>query len=227
MKKSIGILVALLGVFGCYGSEIMLGSLPQNVKDSTLKRYEIKSGSVQYESIIEGKVFGATVKGAGTGTLYFKDWGAVELVEEKESRTTVTKLFGKASSQEETIHNLSKLDHGKAFYVDFEKKEIRSQNDFAMESIQSVGNGDANQFGKEMFTSMGGEKIGEEDILGFKCEIWSLMGTKQWLYKGVVLKIEASIMGVKTTKIAVSAEFNKSIDEHYFELPNFKIVESK
>lgn len=228
MKKIVTIIGAMLVAFGCFGSEkenIILVQDDLASQDSKLKRYEVQSGSVTYESIIEGKVLGSTINGKGTSELYFKDWGAIELIEERETKTTVTKVFGKESSQSESVHNLSKLENGKAFYVDFERKEIRTQKDMAMESIQTFGNGDANQTGKDLFTSMGGEKIGSEKVLGYECEIWSLMGTKQWIYKGVPLKVEASVMGVRTVKKAVSAEFNKTIDDSRFKLPDFKIVD--
>lgn len=230
MKKSISMLALLFTVIGCNGSEVkspVLGQEQKESQDPKLKRYEVKSGVVKYESIIEGKVLGSRISGSGTSELYFKDWGAIELVEDKESKKTITKMFGKESTQEESVHNMSKLDNGKAFYVDFKNKEIRSQNDLAMESIKTFNNGDANQTGKDMLTGLGGEKIGVEKVLGFECEIWSLMGTKQWIYKGVTLKMEASIMGVKTTQIAVEAEFNKTVNEVHFQLPDFKLIEQE
>lgn len=228
MKRSVMFLGATLMFLSCAGKEKEnLSSIHERLsyQDSKIKRYEVQSGSVKYESTIEGKVMGSIIQGKGTSNLFFKDWGAIELIEDKETKTTKTKVFGRESSQSESVHNLSKLENGKAFYVDFENREIRTQTDMAMESIQTFGNGDANQTGKDLFTSMGGEKIGTEKVLNYECEIWSLMGTKQWVYKGVPLKIEASVMGVTTIKTAVYAEFNITIDDSHFKLPDFKVVE--
>ena len=70
---------------------------------------------------------------------------------------------------------------------------------------------------------MGGKKIGDEKFLGYTCEIWDVMGAKQWMYKGTVLKLEMTVMGIKTVKEAVSAKFNVSVADKHFKLPDFPI----
>jgi hypothetical protein len=223
MKKIVSILTFLFTVVTF--NAIVSVSENQPLEDVKLKRYELQSGIVKYESAINGKVMGSTINGSGTRELYFKDWGSLELVEETETKTTVSNMFGNESIQEETTHNMSKLDNGKAFYVDFKNKEIRSQNDLGMELVKTFNNGDANETGKSMLSSMGGEKIGVEKVLGFECEIWSLMGTKQWIYKGVTLKMESSIMGMVTIQIATEAKFNITVSDIHFKLPDYRIIE--
>lgn len=70
---------------------------------------------------------------------------------------------------------------------------------------------------------MDAEKTGTGRVLGYKCDIWSLMGSNIWVYKGVVLKSESSAMGMKTVETAISAKFNISISDKKFELPDFPV----
>ena len=62
---------------------------------NTLKRYNVKSGIVDYETIITGNVMGSKISGSGVEHLYFKNWGALELKETQSSQTTTVKMFGK------------------------------------------------------------------------------------------------------------------------------------
>ena len=193
-------------------------------QETKLKRYEVKSGMVEYTTTVSGKIMGTTTTGSGFEKLYFKDWGAIELQEVESKTTTHTKFFGKESTDVNEVHSLAKLDNGKSYSVDFDKKEILVRNDIAMESVKTYKNGDAHQTGKEMLEALGGEKIGEETFLGYNCEVWTAMGTKMWIYKGLPLKTESNIMGMKTIKIATNAQFNTAVPDTYFKLPNYPIV---
>ncbi|MCK5105241.1 MAG: hypothetical protein KAR17_20600, partial [Cyclobacteriaceae bacterium] len=82
--KKLNILLSLI---------VMLTSCSGNSQNK-LKRYDVKSAIIEYSTTTSGKTFGSTVKGTGTESLYFKDWGAIELAEEKSTQTTVTKIFG-------------------------------------------------------------------------------------------------------------------------------------
>lgn len=99
------------------------------------------------------------------------------------------------------------------------------RRDFAMESIKEYNNGDAHQTGKNMLEAIGGQKTGEEVFMNYNCEVWTAMGTKMWIYKGLPLKAESSIMGMKTIKIATSIKLNTKVLDSYFKLPDFPIVE--
>ncbi|PIF01609.1 MAG: hypothetical protein CR994_00440 [Maribacter sp.] len=174
-----------------------------------MKRYEIESGSISYKSVLSGNVMGTTISGTGTETLFFKDWGAVEVKEEKVSETTTTAILGRKNTDVSKTHTMYKLDNGKSYSVDFKRKEIHQMNDMAMEMTKIFQkDADAGKVGKELFESMGGKLIGTEMFLGYECEIRDLMGIKQWLYKGVLLKSEGTLMGITTIKEAVSAKFD-------------------
>ncbi len=189
-----------------------------------LKRYDVKSGTVKYEITISGKVLGSTISGEGTESLYFKDWGAIELLEEKSNQTTQTNIFGIKNSETTNTHTMAKLDDGESYHVDFDKKQIFLRRDLAMDMTKTYReDGDAGEVGKNMLESVGGKVIGVEKFLGYDCELWDVMGAKQWMYKGVVLKIEMTLLGITTIKEAQTALFNKDIADKYFKLPDFPI----
>ncbi|HEO98228.1 MAG TPA: hypothetical protein ENO02_02900 [Epsilonproteobacteria bacterium] len=78
--------------------------------------------------------------------------------------------------------------------------------------------------GKAMMQQMGGKKTGMDKVLGYSCEVWELMGTKQCIYKGVSLKVESNVMGMKHTEVATKAEFDISISKDDFKLPDFPVT---
>jgi hypothetical protein len=81
------------------------------------------------------------------------------------------------------------------------------------------------QAGEKMLKQMGGKKIGTDKVLGYTCDVWEVLGTKQCLYKGVTLKIVSNIMGIKNTEVATRAEFDIDLSEHDFKLPDFPVVD--
>ncbi|WP_066633044.1 hypothetical protein [Labilibacter marinus] len=194
---------------------------------SQIKRYEVKSGKVIYTSSTNGKIMGTTTNGNGTEALYFKDWGITELKESKSTESTVTKMFGQKSEEKTSQHTLVKLDKGKSYTVDFDVEAIYVNKDLALEMMESSdANANASEIGEQMLISMGGQKIGTEKFLGYDCEVWSIAGGKQWIYHGVMLKAELTLMGITTSTVAQSAEFNISVSEDHFQLPNYPIKQS-
>ncbi|MCF8373871.1 MAG: hypothetical protein K9H64_19770 [Bacteroidales bacterium] len=194
------------------------------ISQNQLKRYEVKSGMVEYITTTSGKVMGSTVEGTGIENLYFKDWGAVEVKVEKSSKTTTTNMLGKSKTETSDVHTMNKLDNGETYFVDFDKRQITAGRDMAMDMITAFQpNADAGATGKSMLESMGGKKTGTENFLGYSCEIWELAGGKQWIYKGVMLKLDMTVMGIKTTTVAKSAKFDVTVPDSRFKLPDFPI----
>lgn len=193
-----------------------------------LKRYDLKSGIVEYETTISGKMMGSTFSGNGTEKLYFKDWGAVELKETELSQTTTIKIFGKGKTETENTHTINKLDNGKSYLVDFDKKQIYASRDMAMDMTTAFyPDANAGEAGKSMLESMGGEKVGNKKFMGYDCEIWELSGGKQWIYRGVMLKIEMTMLGITTITQAKTADFDGSVPDKYFKLPDFPIQQEE
>lgn len=212
--KNLSIILALfIAVINSYGND-----------QNKLKRYEIKSGIVEYVTTISGKVMGSTVVGNGTENLFFKDWGAVELKEERLSQTTTMKFFGRGKTETSNTHGINKLDNGESYIVDFKNKQIIASRDLAMDMITAFEpKADAGAVGVNMLESAGGEKTGVEKIMGYNCDVWEFSGGKQWLYKGVMLKIEMTVLGIKTSTQAKSAKFNVIVADKHFKLPDFPI----
>ncbi len=212
--KKLNILLSLIVVLtSCSGNS-----------QNKLKRYEIKSGIVKYTTTISGKVIGSTITGSGTESVYFKDWGAVELKEEQSTQTATMKFFGKKKTQITSTHTMNKLDNGESYLVDFDTKQIFLSRDMAMDMTKIFHpNADAGDVGKSMLESVGGKKIGTESILGYSCDVWDIKGAKQWMYKGIVLKMDITVLGLRTLTEATSAKFNITVPSKNFELPDFPI----
>lgn len=64
-----------------------------------------------------------------------------------------------------------------------------------------------------------GNMIGTETILGKECEIYDMQGIKMWIWEGIGLKSETSMMGQYTSE-AVGLEVNASIPASQFEPPS-------
>ncbi|MBJ2174064.1 hypothetical protein JBL43_07440 [Aureibaculum sp. A20] len=217
MKKSSLLIFLCATLVSCTGNS-----------QKELKRYQIKSGIVSYESTINGKVLGSTMSGSGTETIYFKDWGAIELKDEKSTQNTQTKIFGKKTEEKEESHIINKLDNGEWFTVDFDTKEIIAQRSIPMDMITAFHpDADAGDVGRGMIKNLNGKMIGEEDYMGYKCEIWEAMGVKQWVYKHFTLKIESTVMGITTSKKATNIQFDINVPDSNFELPDFPIKKTE
>ncbi len=217
MKNLAIILSMLIALFTCNANA-----------QNQLKRYDVKSGIVEYSTTISGKVMVSKVNGNGTEKLFFKDWGAVELKESELTQTTTVKIFGKGKTETENTHTINKLDNGESYFVDFEKEQIYARSDMAMAMTKAFHpDADAGDVGKNMLQGMGGEKIGNEKFLGFNCEVWEFSGGKQWLYKGVMLKIEMKVLGISTVTHAKSARFDINVADGYFKLPNFPVQQEE
>lgn len=200
----------------------------QNTDNNNLKRYKVKSGIIIYQTTINGNVMGSVISGSGIEKTYFKDWGGIELIEEESTQTTTMKMFGKNKVETTNTHTIAKLDNGESYHVDFKKEEIYVRRDMAMDLTKMFQpNQDAGAVGKSMAEGMGGEIVGNESFLGYDCEIMELAGSKQWIYKGVTLKLEMTVMGLTTIKEATSAKFDINVSDNYFELPDFPIVKEE
>ncbi len=72
---------------------------------------------------------------------------------------------------------------------------------------------DLTEVGEKMLKQMGGKEIGSEKFLGKPTDIWEIkqMGTKAWVWKGVPLKTELNMMGMKINVVAtkISENFDK------------------
>ena len=166
---------------------------------------------------------GFKTEGEGTVKLVFDDYGNLEIKDQQVSVRTYGSVMGQKTDETEKTRDLIKYDNGVIYSVDFDEKVIYKSTNLS-EQVKKILGADPGKTAKEYAESLGGKQIGEELFEGYKCEIWEMMGTKSWLYKGVPLKVEAEMMGIKVTQIATSIDFG-SVSLKEFELPDFTIKE--
>jgi len=178
-----------------------------------IKKYDIKSGIVEYEVKGSGNIMGLTTKTVGTKRVIFLDYGSHEIIEKK----SVEKKDINGKSQVVKTHTLVYNKDAVIYKTDFTNKVIKRMKNPAIAMM--LGSNPI-----KMIENLGGKKIGTDKVLGYKCDIWSIMGSKQCIYKGVALRVETDIMGIKNVEVATKADFNVNIDKHDFKLPNFPIA---
>lgn len=173
-------------------------------------RYDMKSGMVEYEIIGSGELMGSPTTIVGTSKLYFKDFGNVELSDEKVSQIVM------GDKEEERV--ISKIVGDKVYTVDFTDEVIYTQKMMFDEEnpVLNVKN-------REAFISMGAKNLGTEDILGYKCDVWQLGEDKIWVYNSVPLKLVSQSLGVEQIQMAKFVVFNIEIKDEKFKLPPFPI----
>lgn len=173
-------------------------------------RYNIKSGIVEYEIIgnTEGGAKGDTI--SGTSKLYFKDFGNLELTDERIIQTIM--------GEKEEERTISKVVNEKLLTVDFNDEVIYSQKLVLDEEnpIQNIKT-------YEAFIQMGAKNLGTEEILGYKCEVWQLGEDKIWVYNTVPLKQVSQSLGIVQIQQAKFAVFNIDIKDDKFKLPSFPV----
>ncbi|WP_461630440.1 hypothetical protein [Labilibaculum euxinus] len=188
-----------------------------DLQSKDIKRYNVESGIVHYETSISGPY----VNGSGTEDLYFKKWGALEMSFEDKSETlTMINANGIEESTTTNARNAYKIDNEKIYVVDYAASIIFTKEDPLIDYMRQ-NNLDALEAGRETMISMGGVQLDNEKILGYDCEVWDLLGVKQWIYKGITLKAVSHMAGITIIEEATSIKFDVSVADSYFELPNF------
>jgi hypothetical protein len=177
-----------------------------------MKRYEVKSGIIEYTSTGGGDMMGIKTQMSGTNKVAFKEWGTIEL------HQSVTKSV--IMGREENIKDTIKIDNGKVFVVDYEKRVILA---YEPSMLMLSEYKDLAKSTQEMIDSMGGKKIGNETIQGYDCEIWEMSQVKLWLYKGIALKSQANVMGITNTMEAISIKLDVPVSDKDLKLPDFPI----
>ena len=183
-----------------------------NTLHSETKRYEIKSGLIEYTIDGSGNMMGIQTQIDGKSKILFKEWGEVELHEE----TSKSVIMGR----EEITHQTTMIDGDKVYIVDYEQKIIHQYEPTML--MQSEYK-DLAKNANEVIHSMGGTKTGEESILGNLCEVWETKHMKLLLYKGIMLKSQVRVMGRTHTTEATNVQFNTSVSDDDLKLPDFPI----
>lgn len=172
-------------------------------------RFAIKSGYVKY------KLTGNTT---GTKELWWDNYG--DKTRELENSKSVTKIFGMTNTTEN--HKLTILNRDDAWSVDYKTNEAFKNKVPFYEGKAVADNmteAEQKKMADDVLAGFGGEKLGNEKVIGYNCEVISLMGAKTWIYKGVTLKLTSKIMGIENNLIAVVFKPNISVSATKFEEP--------
>ncbi len=170
------------------------------------KPYGIESGIVLYD-IKGGTQLTAETNLSieGKSKLLFKEWGNLKL--EEDSGVVLTTG---AIKHKQKIKYFEKQTKDKIITVDYNNQQILERTRY--EKTGSVKD-----------ETEGLVKNNQEKVAGFLCDIWEGKGLKKCIYKGIVLKIEANILGVSYLKIARKATFNINLSEEHCEVPDYPV----
>jgi hypothetical protein len=158
--------------------------------------YPIKSGSVSY-----------TMSMMGTDnlmTLYFDDNG------NKNCMDVQMEMFGMK------IHNRTVIKDKRSYVLDMTQKTY-TENEASEADYKKVFMSDEDM-AKEGIT-----KLGEEEIIGKNCQIYSATENgaevKFWIWKGMMLKMETASQGMTIKMIATSIS-ESTPDPTLFDIPS-------
>jgi len=190
--------------------------------ESQMQKYDIKSGMITYEISGSSDMMGMKSKTIGTKRMIFDAYGAQNLTEENK----IDKQTIMGQKKITKTHTMIYMKKGMAYHVDFKAKRIMRMGNMAATMGALMGGGkNMKESGEAMMLKMGGKKTGTDKVLGYTCDVWNLMGTKQCIYKGIPLKVETNIMGIKNVELATKAEFDISLSKDDFKLPDFPIYD--
>lgn len=202
---------------------VLMGSTILYANTHMMKKYEVKSGKIEYKIKGSGNIMGMVeTKTIGKKRIIFDNYGVKDLTEENK----VTKETTMGQTKVRKTHTITYMNEGIVYNVNFNKKVIVRMKSPAV-GMMGMMNSDKSMkdTGAAMMQKMGGKKLGTDKVLGYTCDIWNLMGEKQCMYKGIPLRIESYVMGMKSTEEATKAEFDISIHQDDFRLPDYPFMD--
>jgi len=204
MKKLGLLIISISVVFGA-------NSLPN--------LYDIKEAKVDYKISGGGNMMGmGEIKVTGKKRVIFKDYGRVYLEEKVEVRAE--NVMGQSNVNK--THMLTYRNGAVQYNVDFKRKRIdRMVNQMASLAYAYGNSKNTQQEIEKNLKAFGAKKVGKDKVLGKSCDVWQIMGTKMCLYKGLPLKTESNIMGIKQTEVATKITSNVQTSD--FKLPDFPV----
>ncbi len=201
---------------------VLMGSSMLVAGGNQMKMYDVKSGKIEYEIRGSGEIMGQKMQTIGKKRVIFDDNGAKNLAEENK----IEKQTIMGQKKITKTHTMTYMKESMVYHVDFKSKRIMRMENMAATMGALMGGGkNMKQTSEEMMKKMGGKKTGTDKVLGYTCDVWELMGTKQCIYKGIPLRVETDVMGIKNTEVATKAEFDISLSKNDFKLPDFPIYD--
>jgi hypothetical protein len=181
-----------------------------SVNKTKYKRYGIIKGAVEYQ-----------VSGTKTGKqiLYFDDWGS------KEAKIEISEMRMAGLIFKE--NKLTILDGEWTYNIDMDKKSgSKIKTPLLKELTAKSKTNDLTEVGEKMLKQMGGKIIGQETVLGKKCDLWEVksLGTKMWVWNYIPLKIETVMLGNTITINAVKIDLDSNINADKFSVPKDVVI---
>lgn len=182
----------------------------QTKAQNQAKRFALKSGKLVLE------LTGSTT---GTKTIYFDNYG--DKFHEHEKSVTEVKMFGITDRTQ--VDKISIMNGDQFWTIDhIEGKNTKGTLPYYQSSHQMVENmteAEQKKMADDLLKAMGGQKLGNEKVLGYDCEKMSVMGSYTWIYKGIALKSETNVMGIVSNEVAIEFEKNPRLASELFEAP--------
>ena len=208
MKIKLLILLLVISVSACKKEEVsespeQAPSAQAEPADSHTgaKRYQLESGKIEY------KLSGGQ---SGTETLTFDRFGLRE--------AKLVKSVIEFQGVKQNNHSISIFRDGKIITIDLNSNTgVEVTHPFA-EMFNSEERVD---LGEELLRQMGGEKIGNDVVLGRPCQMWEIKqaNTKTCLWKMIPLKAEATFQNFTLHSVAVKIDESANVEESVFEIP--------
>lgn len=181
-----------------------------SIAQTKVQKYSIKSGYIAYE--LSGNT-------TGTKSIWWDDYGQKSRTEE--NSVNITKMFGVKS--ETKTHAITIINEGKFWTIDMNENTgqtgsvpyTKMQSDYA-----EMTEAEKKQFEDDLLDSFGGKRVGTEKVEGYSCEIIEMMGVKSWIYKGIPLKTEAKLLGIKNNEMFTQFKENIQVSAAKFEPPS-------
>jgi len=189
---------------------VILLSFNTYAQEGNYKVFPFKSGIVEYK--LEGN-------SKGTHTKYFDKYG----YKQADYTNTETTVFGFTKKEKKgTI-----LIGPKVYSINYKNKTVSVSTNPVYESYANSNGADYDKLGRKALTSLGFSNTNKtENIAGKKCEIWQGTLGKVWIWKGLSLKNETTVLGVSIVETATSIKVNVSVPSSKFEIPKgFKVNE--
>ena len=168
------------------------------------RKYDVSSGMIEYMISGGGALTSETnLTVEGKGKLRFKEWGKVELFEE-----AVEEITSGAIKNIETTQVCKKITHNQKLDVDFKNKKILERQ---------IPKGKYNTLTNGLI------RTHQEEIAGYKCDVWEGEGIRKCIYKGIPLLLEYGVLGITYQKKAVSVTFDINTSLNQCTIPSYPV----
>lgn len=209
MKKSNYKSLFMLGVYiFLFGNNLSAqpGEKTETKIPAVSKPYRYETGKIVYEHMMNSRNINMVTS---VDTVYFKDWGT--------TKTTFRKQKG---GETELI-----LENNKGVYTYSPKQKsgiktkpiVIATYRSLEEQAEEMGEKEAEKYYEENRI----DRFPNEILLGFDCEVFELnKSIKNWIHKGIVLKMENKMGSMTIKSEAKSFEPDIKINEKIFSFPN-------